>query len=220
MKSSAEKIIPLHGNTPPGIRECSVLAAQQSGEFRVSLDGRSRRAKQAFSCLVTPEFGDIVLCSENIQGMLYILSIIERPGRQKMHLSFPADTNIQLKQGSLHVHAPDHISVASDNLHCFSKKAVHVSEQAIISYDTVTAKGNNLQASYTTVRLISKLINTIANQVIDRFKGYIRRTEEHDMVKAAQITRTAEGLHSMDAEHTILNSKECTKIDGEKILMG
>lgn len=219
MQNVAEKIIPIHGDTLPGIRECSVQDIQPGG-IRVNIDGRSRRAKQAFSCLVSPEIGDIVLCSENAQGMLYILAIIERPTSQKMRLAFPADTDIQLKQGALNIHAPDHINVASDNLHCFSQKAVHVSEEAVISYEHVTAQGKDLQANYSTIRLLSKLINTIAGQMINRFKGYMRSTEDHDMVKATQLTRTATHLHSIDGEHTLINSKKCTKIDGEKILMG
>ena len=219
MHNAAEKIISMRTDIPTSIRECSVLAVEAS-MIQVSLAGRARPAKQAFSCLVKPEAADIVICSENAKGILHILSIIERPAEQKMQLAFPADTDIQLKQGSLHIYAPDNIALGATNLHCFSKKTIHKSDEAIISYDAIIASGKELQANYTTVRLISKLINTMAKQVIDRFTGYIRSTEKHDMVKAGQITRTAEGLHAMDGEHTILNSKQCTKIDGEKILMG
>ena len=219
MHNRAEKIIPIHSNIPASLHEC-VVSAVRSGKIQVKRDGAIRQATAAFSCLVTPESGDLVMCSENAQGCLYILSILERPTSQKMCLSFPADTNIQLKQGKLNIHAPDHINVASDKLHCFSKKALHVSEDAVISYENVTAQGKDLQANYSTIRLISKLINTIAGQMINRFKGYVRSTEDHDMVKATQLTRTATHLHSLDGEHTLIKSKQCTKIDGEKILMG
>ena len=151
---------------------------------------------------------------------MYILGIIERPSSQATRISFPADTDVRVKKGRLNLHSPDSISVSADKLNNFSNQVVHNSEEAVIAYNSVTARGDDLQASYKTVRLLSNLINTMAKQVIDRFRGYIRSTEDHDMVKAGQITRTAEGLQSMDAEHTIMNSKQCTKIDGKKILMG
>ncbi len=219
MKSSAEKIIPLHADMESVVRECSVIAVE-SNAVVVNIHGKSRQAKRAFSCLVDPQAGDLVVCTENAIGMIYVLGIIDRPVSQKMRLSFPADTDIQVNRGSLNIHSTENVSIVANNLNCFSKRVIHKSDEAIISYDAVTARGNDLQASYKTVRLISNLINTMARQVINRFKGYIRSTEDHDMVKAGQITRTAEGLHIMDAEHTIMNSKKCTKIDGEKILMG
>ena len=220
MNSSAEKIIPIHADTESVVRQCSVIAVESNNAMVVNINGKSRRAKRAFSCLVDPQAGDLVICTENANGMVYVLGIINRPVTQKMRLSFPADTDIQVNRGSLNIHSTDSVSIAATSVNCFSKKVIHKSNEAIIAYDTVTARGKDLQASYKTVRLISNLINTMAHQVIDRFKGYIRSTEDHDMVKAGQITRTAEGLHIMDAEHTIMNSKKCTKIDGEKILMG
>jgi len=60
----------------------------------------------------------------------------------------------------------------------------------------------------------------MAKQVIDRFKSYIRHSEESDMVKAAQMTREVSGLYSMDSKYTIMLSKKDTKIDGERIHMG
>jgi len=63
-------------------------------------------------------------------------------------------------------------------------------------------------------------MSTMAKQVIDRFKSYIRHSENSDQVKAGQMTREVSGLYSMDSKYTIMVSKRDTKIDGERIHMG
>ena len=219
MKNSANNVIPIHSNTKPDIMTGSVVSVV-SDEININLAGDLKKAKKAFSCIIDPEPDDIIICTENNNGMIFILGIIERPNGQKMNISFPSDAQIQTIKGSLSINSNDNVTIASKNVNFFSKKVIHKSQEAVVAYDNITANGNELQASYKTVRLISNLINTMAKQVIDRFKGYIRSTEDNDMVKAGQMTRRADGLYSMDSKHTIMNSKKSTKIDGEKILMG
>lgn len=219
MKSSAKNIIPIHSNTKPDIMTGSVVSVV-SDEININLAGDLKKAKKAFSCIIDPEPDDIIICTENNNGMVFILGIIERPNSKKMNISFPSDAQIQAKKGKLSINSNDNVTIASKDVNFFSNKVIHKSQEAVVAYDNITANGNELQANYKTVRLISNLINTMAKQVIDRFKGYIRSTEDNDMVKAGQMTRRADGLYSMDSKHTIMNSKKSTKIDGEKILMG
>ena len=219
MNSSVGNVIPMHSGHEAAIRTGTVISVI-SGDIRIHMTGDIITAKKAFSCLIDPEPDDVIVCTENENGMVYILGIIERPATQKMRVSFPSDTQIQVNQGGLHINSTDHVTLASKEVNCFSTRIIHKSREAIVRYDHITAGGNELQASFKTVRLISHLINTIANQVIDKFKGYIRSTEDSDMVKAGQMTRRADGLYAVDSKHTIMNSKKSTKIDGEKILMG
>ncbi|MCK5097420.1 MAG: DUF3540 domain-containing protein [Desulfobacteraceae bacterium] len=219
MYNSARKVIPMHANDKTVVRTSTVVSII-SDEICISMAGEIKTARQAFSCIVDVKVDDVVICSENSDGMVFILGIIERPDTQTMSLSFPSDTNIQTKQGSLNINSPDSVSIVSNNINCFSKKVVHKSREAVISYDKTTARGNELLAYFQTIRLVSNLINTMAKQVISKFKGYVRSTEDNDMVKAGHMNRQADGLLSMDSKHTIMNSKKCTKIDGEKILMG
>ena len=219
MNNSARKVIPIHSNNKPAVRIGSVISVI-SDEIIINMAGGTIKAKKAFSCIIDPEPDDIIICTENENGAAYILGIIERPATQKMSLSFPSDTRIQVKQGSLNITSMDSVTIASKDLNCFSKRVIHKSPEAIVSYEHITANGNELQASFKTVRLISNLINTMAKQVIDKFKGYIRSTEDNDMVKAGQMARQAHGVYSMDSKHTIMKSKKSTIIDGDKILMG
>jgi hypothetical protein len=219
MSAVKSKVIPINAKEEPDIQNGVVLSVS-SDEIVVNISEERVKAKKAFSCIVAPEPDDTVLCCKNETGVFYILGIIERQHTQNMTLSFPSDANLESEKGNLYIFSKDSVTVASENLNCFSKKAVHKSKAAIVSFDDVTATGTQLQASFKTVRLISNLINTMAKQVIDRFKGYVRNTEDNDQVKAGQLTRRAQGLLSMDSKHTIMVSKKSTKIDGDKILMG
>lgn len=219
MNNSARNVIPIHNYDEPAVQTGSVVSVE-ADKISINIAGNIKIAKKAFSCFIDLEPGDIIISTENNDGMVYILGIIERPDTQKMSISFPSDTNIKTDNGSLNINAPDSVVIISKNVNCFSKRVIHKSQEAIISYDNTIANGNELQASFKTVRLISNLINTMAKQVIDKFKGYIRSTDGCDMVKAGMINRRADGLYTLDSEHTILNSKKTTKIDGEKILMG
>ncbi len=187
----------------------------------VDIRGCIEDAQVAFSCLVKPKPDDLVLCIKGETGTYYILGIIERPGKQNMTVSFPADVVLRAEGGSLGVSSWKSVTLVSgEKLNCFSDQVVHKSREAVVNYEELTAKGTNLQASYKTVSLISRLITTIAGQCIQRMKNFIRQTKGSDQVTAGQMTRNAKGLFSIDSKHTVLVSKKDTKIDGERIHMG
>ncbi len=218
MSANISKIIPISKGTE-SIIENGVVASVSENDIAIILYGEVVSAKKAFSCIIDPEPGDTVLCCTNDCGTVYILAIIDRPKNEKMQLSFPSDATIRSKTGNINLFSSKTLTMAGENINSFSKKIVYKSEKAYIAFDEVMADGSELHASYKTVRLISNFINTMARQVIDKFKGYIRHTEDNDQVQAGQLTRRTDGLFSMDSGNTVMISKRETKIDGEKIYM-
>jgi hypothetical protein len=219
MNKLAKNIIPIKNNFEANLEKGIVLSGKNE-DFIVDLSGKKSNAKKTFSCLIEPEINDVVLCIKDTENKVYILSILKRPENKKTNISFASDTQITCQLGNLNITSNENLSFASKDIGIISKSIVHKSSEAIISYENITASGNEINAAYKTVRLISELINTMAKQVIDKFKGYIRNTEENDMVNCGQMTRKAKGLYCLDSDHTIMNSKKTTKIDGDKILMG
>jgi len=219
MNHSVKNPVPLHHGGEPGIKT-AVVEKKLAGSFIVMFPDGTREARKVFSCLVDPQINDRVLCTGCDEGIWYILAIIERPERTDMALSFPGNTNLNVHGGSLDIQSTSRLTLASESLNCLSDVSVHKSRDFVFASDSVTATGNEVQANFKTIRIISRLINTMARQVIERFKGYVRHTESGDMVKAGQMTRNTKGLYALDSEHTIMNSKGSTKIDGDKILMG
>ncbi|SLM32882.1 hypothetical protein MTBBW1_80225 [Desulfamplus magnetovallimortis] len=205
----------------PSIRNGKVVAVLAKAAI-VDMGGEKIKAQKAFSCLVDPEAGDTVICCKNEDDQFYILGIMEREDhrKQQMKISLPADATLESGDGSISILAKETATIASENLNLICGETLYKSHSATFSLDSLTATGNTLQASYKTVNFFSHIINTMAKHVFNRFKDYIRNTESSDQVKARQMTRNADGVFSLETGHTIMVSKESTKIDGKKILMG
>jgi hypothetical protein len=188
---------------------------------RLEISGDVFVAGIAFSCLVRPAPGDVVMAATHDSGESHVIAVIERPGGQDLCITLPADAVVSAPQGSIRVCADRDVTLASnDRLNLFSSRAVHKSREAVVDFDDTVAVGDRLQASYQAVHLVSRLISTVSRQVIKKAKSYIRRTEDCDQVESGQMTRKTEGLYTMDSKHTVMVSKKETKIDGERIFMG
>jgi hypothetical protein len=220
MKPKSGNVVPLREQTEPEVQNARVVSVSGK-EAVIRMSGVTQAAQVAFSCLIQPEPGDLVLCTKHETGAHYILCIIERPGAQNMTLSFPADATMHAEKGALSMVSGKSVTLmAADKLNCFSDQAIHKSREAVVAFDEITANGTSLQANYKTVRLISQMVNTMAKQMIEKVKNYIRHTEDYDQVNAGQMTRKVDGLYAMDSKHTVMVSKKDTKIDGERIHMG
>ena len=220
MKAENTKVIPIIEPVPSAIHHATVLSV--ADEFIViDVSGIPQEAKIAFSCLVRPVPDDIVMYSLHESGVSYVLGIIERPSDTNMIIDLSGDATLQTRSGSLSMISNSSVNLlAGKKINCISDQVIHKSREAIIDYNEIVAQGKSLQASFTNIRVFSELMSSMAKQVIDKFKSYIRHTEDFDQVKAGQMTREVSGLYSMDSKYTIMVSKKDTKIDGERIHMG
>ncbi|MCK5003396.1 MAG: DUF3540 domain-containing protein [Gammaproteobacteria bacterium] len=218
MKST--KIVPLQQPESAVVYTATVISVSNK-HCVIELSGTHYTAQIIFSCLVQPIKNDVVMCVLSATGDYYITGVVEREASQSMTVSFPEDVTMQSLTGSMSFLSSDSVTVAaSKNINCISDQALHKSNRAVVNYDQLTASGTDLQSSFSSVRLISDFINTMSKQVLQKFKNYVRHTEESDQTKAGNMTRQVKGLYSMDSQHTILISKKDTKIDGERIHMG
>ena len=218
MKSS--KIVPLQQPDSAVVYTATVLSVSNN-HCVIELSGAHYSARVIYSCLVQPITNDIVMCVQSVTGDYFITGIVEREASQSMTVSFPENVTMQSLAGSMSFLSSDSLTMAaSKNFNCISDQALHKSNTAVINYDQLTASGTDLQSSFSSVRLFSEFINTVSKQALQKFKNYIRHTEESDQTKAGNMTRQVKGLYSMDSQYTILISKKDTKIDGEHIHMG
>ncbi len=219
MSMKMGKVVPLMEKTEPAIKNARVISVSEKG-VAVSMSGVTKMAQVAFSCLIRPIAGDLVLCAKNETGLYYILSIIERPDDQDMAISFPENLTMQTN-GTFTLLSEEAMTLATkDRLNCLSREAIHKSQDATIDVDNVTANGTNFVSNFKTMSVIVHTMNTLARRVIRKAKSYIRHTEDYDQVNAGQMTRDVRGLFSMGTRHTVMVSKKDTKIDGERIHMG
>jgi hypothetical protein len=73
-----------------------------------------RMARQALSCLIRPEVGDLVLTSI-CQNDTYILHILQRNELQQAQLSVPGITSLHIEQEQLSLAASDSIALRALN---------------------------------------------------------------------------------------------------------
>jgi hypothetical protein len=220
MKAEYTKVTPITEPETSAIYNAKVSSVTDDS-IVVDIAGIPYRAAIAFSCLVRPEPADVVMCAKDESGIYYILGVLARPGEQSMMIDLSADTTVRTRKGSLSVISGTSLNLfAGRKINCVSDQVIHKSREAMFDYEDVTAHGKNLNASFASISVLSDLMSSMARQVIDRFKSYIRHSEEFDQVKAGQMTREVKGMYSMDSRYTIMVSKKDTKIDGERIHMG
>ena len=219
MNQISEKIIPMAPPFVPGLQSGKVVSSDDE-IYCIQMAGKKINAKKAFSCLIDPEPGDTVLCSKIEAGPFYVLNVLERPVVNTIRVGFPKQSRVIISQKNIQICATENLTLSAEKMGNYSKTAVHRSHDMVVSCEAITATGNELHASFKTLRLISHLIHTMARQVLEQFKGYDRQTNGSDNVKTGQMTRQTKGLYALNSKYTILNSKESTMIDGEKILMG
>ena len=178
-----------------------------ANDCQIDLAGTEYRARIVFSCLVRPIENDIVLCVLSTEGQYYVTAVAERHASQSMTISFPEDVTMQTAAGSMKFLSSDSLTLAaSDSLNCVSQQVTHHSSSACVKYDQVVASGSDLKSSFSRMQIISDLVSTFSKQMLQKFRTYIRQSEQSDQVKAGNMTRQAKGLYTMDSEHTIMVS--------------
>ena len=93
-------------------------------------------------------------------------------------------------------------------------------QQLAMKFDQAAISGKKLHSNIELLQMFSQIVSSVAGQAIQKFKTYVRKTEESDQVQATHMARHVKGLYNMHSKHTILVSEKDTKIDGEHIHMG
>ena len=179
--------------------------------FQVQTDDTTMNATKAFSCLLVPAADDLVMCSSDQHGNVFIVAILQRQE--------PEGAVISLPENSL-IHSKAKVTLSADELHQISRKQLQSCQESITEFDQAIIKGNRLQASVHQLQVISDMVTSLARQVMQKFGSYVRRTEQVDEVQSAQMMRKCSGLYNMNSKHTIMVSEKDTRIDGEHIHMG
>ncbi len=163
-------------------------------------DGRELAARRAFSCLVQPEPGDVVLVSAS-----YILAVLERPGTAAMRVALPDGATLAADGGRL--------NLVADTL-------VMKAETTQVAARTLGVAATQTDARLGRVSAIAEAIETIATRIIGRFRRSYRFVEEGEHLRARDIDQRASGHMALKGDTTTLQAGLVVKIDGAQIHMG
>lgn len=147
---------------------------------------------RAFSCLVEPRAGDLVMIGEGGSEGSYILQIIERPAAQSEGAS--ADLSLPRCES---------LSLSAKVLSLQGAKAVAVRSGGDV--DVISTGGTLRMAA-------ANIVSSAASSIV--------QLAEHWMGRAAQMSLDASALLRTHGRHHVMTASQEMRIDGERIHMG
>ncbi|WP_338847060.1 DUF3540 domain-containing protein [Massilia sp. W12] len=146
---------------PLQLSEARIAVVLQGQGFMLD-DGRV--ARQALSCLVTPEVGDHVLTAAGHDNPPYILHVLARQNPQHVALSVPGAGKVSLQQDTIELQAQQAIAL-----------------QALRDIEISAATGV-LQLN------ACNLFSTVHESVVQHMRHYVGRAQ-HFLLEAEQLLR-------------------------------
>lgn len=175
------QIIPLSSTASPKkvknqvIYQAQITEITEHGNFLVD---HHVHAEQAYSCLIRPQIGDQVLCSQSWEGPHYILAILKRSGTQGAYLTVPGE---------------DQLTVHSKKLSIESEKKLELSSLGDLAINaclgTLSVNAFNLFSSVT-------------DNLIQSVKNHIQKVRYFSL-ESTGLVRTHGTQHLMTAEEDI-----------------
>jgi hypothetical protein len=218
MKNVAERIEPIQP-----VLECCIVTDEREGQWTVTANNARYKAITAISCLVRPEKNDIVLVSIDHEGRCFILSILERPDREKRPttLSFEGQVNMEVHNGGLRVSAldgiafmtPERLAMTSEDLEINALKG----EARIEDFSFV---GRIFNGQIEKIKVIADTLDSIFRRAVQRFVSSYRYIEEHEEIQSASTRMLVDGTLTMQTQNTVHTAEGHVKIDAEQIHLG
>ena len=186
----------------------SMVLARVSGVLEkavlVEIAGRSHAARQAASCLLSPEVGDVAMCSTSRLG-IHVLHVLERSTPECATVSVPGAKRLVLEQSAIDVRTDDldasaaRARVQVEQLHLFSR---------VVS---VMAGGFDLVADR--IKRIARLETTSTGDSV-------RTVRNTDTLRAGHILHDASEVMSLRSQVAVIEARGDVRINGERITVG
>jgi len=191
-----------------GWHRATVLSEPGSVQgLRLRLNGEGVQeisARQAFSCLVAVQAGDIVAGLLDEQRQCWVMAVLERNGAQDVVLQ---------SQGKLELSAPTISANAREVLHM-------AAPQVRLSCEQADAVGERLNLVGGTVKAIGAALSTLFDRVHHHSKQYMRSTDGLDRTQAGHMELQARQLLQIHGEHTLVEGEQLVKARGAQIHFG
>lgn len=201
----------------------SEIATVQGGfnrEFMVQSNRGVFKAKQAFSCLVTPEAGDKVLVNQ-CQQQSYIIAIVERPNNNDATVAFAGNAKLEAPNGDIQL-----TSSGTINLTSAQQTQITTSELTLHSVNTkvtsenIAVTGDKLTSHWQQANFITKALNLVTESLTQRIKNSFKTVEGIEQKKSLNYLQSVDKTLSIRSRDSVITARKDVKIDGERIHMG
>lgn len=193
----------ISGLAMAGSETATVLARDGAG-FILVQDGQELAARRAFSCLVEPEPGDLVLLGRTGAGG-YILAVLERRGAAPMRLALPDGATLGTGEGRLNLAAGTLVMEA---------------ETTQVATRTLGLSADRTEAQLGRATLVAEALETLAQRIIGRFRRSYRFVEESEHLRARDIDQRASGHLSLKGDVATVQAGLVVKVDGAQVHLG
>jgi hypothetical protein len=178
-------------------------------------------ARRAFSCLVEPMVGDVVLLSGLPGGACYVLAVLERESEAPARLVADGNLEVRLAKGRFVVAAQEGVDLVSAQDVSVTAGGVRVNAaEGNVVLRQLSVLGSFVRAEFDRIKVLAESCDSVLDRMIQRVKRSYRFVEEHDQVRSAQIDYVAQNNASLRGENTLITAKDLVKVDGEQIHLG
>jgi hypothetical protein len=199
----------------------TVVAVEEGASLSVQAESGTYRARRAFSCLVEPVVGDVVLLSGLPDGACYVLAILEREAEVPARLVTEGDLEVRLPKGRFVVAAQEGVELVSAQQVSVTAGGVRVNaDEGHVVLRQLSLLGSFVRAEFDTIKVFAESCDSAFDRLLQRVKRSYRFVSEHDQVRAAQIDYTAENNATLRGGNTLISAKDLVKVDGEQIHLG
>lgn len=230
MATQAEELAPAaatvraeaRASVPTLMTQClaRVRAISEDG-ILVDDGGVTRLVRQATSCLIEPELGDVVLLAvpANDPGG-YLLAVLEREGKQAT-LAAAGDLVITAPRGRVTVAASEGVELATPKQLGVRADELRVQARSgRVFLDECTAIIRSMFASLTKLTHVGEVLELLVDRVTQRSKHSVRAIEGLDHTQAQNLDLQAQNSVRVRADQTVINGSEIVKVDGGQIHLG
>jgi hypothetical protein len=213
----------MEARTPPSPMSQCLARVRAISEDGVLVDdgGVTRLVRQATSCLIEPELGDLVLLAvpANDPGG-YLLAVLEREST-KTTLVAPGDLVITAPRGRVSVAASEGLELATPKQLGVRADELQVQARSGRMFlDECAAVVRSMFASLTKLTHVGEVLELLVDRVTQRSKHSIRAIEGLDHTQAENLDFKVENNVHVRATRTVVNGTEVVKVDGKQIHLG
>lgn len=209
-------------SAPAPMNQClaRVRAISEDGII-VDVGGVARLVRQATSCLIEPELGDLVLLAvpANDPGG-YLLAVLERESNE-ITLAAAGDLAIAAPRGRVTVAARDGLELATPKQLGMRADEIQVSARSGRMFlEECAAVIRSMFASLTKLTHVGEVLELLVDRVSQRSKHSVRAIEGLDHTQAENLDYQIENNVQVRSTRTVVNGREIVKLDGGQIHLG
>jgi len=186
--------------------------AQEEGWCTVETPQGALKVRRAVSCFLAPQAGDRVWLSGDLAQGLYVTAILERSGSGPQRVCLPPDSSIEVERGSL--------TLRADGLRLAAGQLSVQADDAALCVKKLTGVGREAVWSFGSIKVISDLLESFADRLIQFSRWSQRTVDGMDQVRSRQIDWRADQTMQLAAENLIADAGNLVKVDGEQIHLG